>query len=211
MRKYTKLALLSITAMLLMAVAVSSASAGRLSTSNQNIRVTWRRLEFRAGESALARCAVTLEGSFHSRTITKTTNALLGYVTRAIVGPCSAGAATVLTATLPWHITYQSFAGTLPNITRVRILLVNASFLIEQFGFRCLARTTAASPASGEIALGAGGRAEGLKPDERVEIPTTSGGGFGCPSAAGNFATEAGDPGVVTLLGTSTSINVTLK
>jgi hypothetical protein len=140
----------------------------------------------------------------------KVRDSLLGLVTRATVGRCESGNATVLTESLPWHMTYQSFSGTLPNITRVRLALINAAFRIEQALFFCLARTTAAAPAFGEVSLGAGGRVEGLKPDGSREIPTTGSGGFGCPSATGNFNTEVNDVGVVTLLGTNTAISVTL-
>jgi hypothetical protein len=144
-------------------------------------------------------------------TIAKVRKSLIGYVTTARIGTCESGRVTVLTETLPWHLTYESFSGPLPNITRIRILLVNAAFLVEQLGFRCLTRTTAEAPASGETILGAGGRVEGLRSDETKQIPTRGGlGGFGCPAATVGFRTEISDNGVVTLLGTSNAIFITL-
>jgi hypothetical protein len=198
--------------MLISAVAVTSASARTFRISNQQLRVTWRRLEFLNQENAvLARCPVTLEGSFHTATIEKVRKALVGYITTVRVARCETGLVTVLTETLPWHLTYESFSGILPNITRIRLLLVNASFLIEVLGARCLARTTVERPASGEAILGAGGRIEGLVPDSSRRIPVRGGlGGFGCLATEGAFRTEAGDPGTVTLLGTSNAVFVTL-
>jgi hypothetical protein len=212
MRKYTRLALLSLAAMLMSAVFVTSASARTFRLTNQQLRVTWRRLEFVGSDgTTFARCPVTLEGSFHTATIAKVRKSLIGYITTVRVGGCESGRVTVLTETLPWHITYESFSGPLPNITRIRILLVGAAFLVEQLGFRCLTRTTAEAAASGEVILGAGGRVEGLIPDSTKQIPTRGGlGGFGCPSETGGFKTEANDRGVVTLLGTSNSISITL-
>lgn len=36
-----------------------------------------------------------------------------------------------LANSLPWHVTYKAFAGTLPNITQLRILLVGVRFLVR--------------------------------------------------------------------------------
>jgi hypothetical protein len=188
-----------------------TASARTFRISNQSIRSTWRRLEFRGPETTLARCPLTIEGSFHSATIAKVRGALIGYITRATLGVCETGRATILTAGLPWHITYESFRGPLPNITRIRLLLVSMALLAEQLGFRCLIQTTTARPASVEATIGAGGRVEGLVPDPVPQIPAVGGlGGFGCPITEGSFTTEGLDTGTVTLLGTSNSIFITL-
>lgn len=206
MRKVTRLAIAGLTASLLMALAVSAASANRLSVSNRNLRITWTNLEFRTGESAIARCPVTLEGSFHSATIAKIRNLLIGHVSRASVGSCASGSATVLTESLPWHVTYEGFTGTLPLISTVNLLLINAAFRIGALGFFCLARTSTANPARGAAIVEAGGRITGLRATETTTIPTTGSGGFGCPAATGSFA----GTGSVTLLGTTTGITVRL-
>jgi len=109
-------------------------------------RAVWREMEYRGGSLAI-RCALTLEGTFHSLTITKTRGALIGYVTGASVSACSSGGATVLTAGLPWHVQYETFTGTLPTISSVRFRIIGFEFRIsEPFGITCLFRSTEARP-----------------------------------------------------------------
>jgi hypothetical protein len=143
MRTRSKLILAGLTASLLMGLAVSSATAGRLSVSNTRFRVTWASLNLKNFENeAEIRCPVTLEGSFHSATIRKAAGALIGAVTRAITPgtepPCTGGRATILQESLPWHLTYEAFRGTLPRIERVILLLRRYEFRVELtvFGFR---------------------------------------------------------------------------
>jgi hypothetical protein len=134
----------AIGALALLIALSSAASAGHLSISSQTFRTVWREFGF-AGPFGTTTCELTLEGSLHSRTIAKVNGSLAGYVTRATLGPCSAGTATILTATLPWHIRYQSFAGTLPNISSVSLGVINVSIAVrEQFGIVCLGRSTVA-------------------------------------------------------------------
>ena len=93
--KTCKLLVAAAGATVLLGVLVSSASARNFSVSNQNLSVMWRSLEF-ALPGATTRCAVTLEGSLHTRTLPKVAGSLIGYVTKAILGPCSFGTATLL-------------------------------------------------------------------------------------------------------------------
>lgn len=184
-----KLITVGLVAALLMALAAGSASASRLSISHGNLwRAVFRPLQFRSSGATAASCEVTLEGSFHTTTIAKVANSLIGLITRAAVGACTAGAATVLTATLPWHVQYSSFTGSLPSITGVRILLIGASFQIRDaiFGSTCLTRTTAATPAAGiaELAAGSENRiVNALRADEGPRIP--------CGILEGSFAGTA--------------------
>src|SRR5215218_2592066 len=133
MRTSVKLILTALAASLLLAAAVSTASAARLSTSNQNLRLTFTSLEFEGSEITI-RCQVTLEGSFHTRTIAKVAEALTGAVTKAIVKSetCTGGRGaafngvetyngTTTPNTLPWHVQYKGFTGTLPNIETLRL------------------------------------------------------------------------------------------
>jgi hypothetical protein len=135
MRTRSKLILAALTASLLMGLAVSSASAGRLSTSNTRFRITWNNLKFEGEEGGLQQtCRVTLEGSFHSATLRKVERALIGAITRGIVdstncrGTNEPHRATILQETLPWHVTYESFRGTLPDITEIQLLLRRYDF-----------------------------------------------------------------------------------
>jgi hypothetical protein len=154
----TKLILAGLTAALVMAFAANSASARNLSISHGELwLVTWRQLRFGSGGLTAAACDVTLDGSFHYRTFIKLRNTLIGYITRAIAGTCERGSATILTTNLPWHIRYQGFEGTLPNISGIRLRLILAEFRVQTAqGPRCLARTTEAQPAEGVAELRTG-------------------------------------------------------
>jgi hypothetical protein len=143
--------------MLLLAVAgaivclgtlVSTATARSFQTSSQTWRVTYRAFEIRTtSELEAVRCPLTLEGSFHLRTIVKSAGSLIGYVTRATVGVCESGAAaTVLQSTLPWHIQYSSFIGVLARITSIRANVIDAGMRVREAFVTCLFRSTTTEP-----------------------------------------------------------------
>jgi hypothetical protein len=130
---------MAMTAVLLGAL-VGAASARNLSISSQPLRATFTRINF-SGGFGTSECRVTVEGSFHARTISKVANTLSGFITRAIVeNPCIRGTATVLTETLPWHVRYQGFTGSLPSISTIFADVSSPTFSIrEPFGISCLA------------------------------------------------------------------------
>lgn len=152
-----KLSLAAMSATVALFALVGVASANDLSVSSQTMRVTWTRAEFIGGFGTVA-CAFTVEGSMHTRTTTKTAGALVGFVTRASVGPCPTGSATVLTVTLPWHVQYAGFTGTLPTIGSVIENIIGASWQIREptFGITCLVRSTALSPNTATFTLASG-------------------------------------------------------
>ena len=145
MNKHLKHHIAAITAATtLLALLATAAPARNFSTSNQNVRVVWTELEFAA--LVTITCSLTFEGSFHYRSIVKRERALIGYITAAIVRrPCRNGEAWAangreshprlgtLANTLPWHITYEGFAGTLPNITSILFLVRGGRFKIHSF------------------------------------------------------------------------------
>ncbi len=153
MRTSAKLVLTALTAALVLASALSTASARTLSITESGFRITWSSLEFGSSTTTI-RCRVTLEGTFHSRTIAKVARSLIGYINLANVAhPCTGGEAwadngreaePLGTAPnkLPFHLTYESFGGTLPRITELNVLLRNASFVIQSsfIGIACRAR-----------------------------------------------------------------------
>lgn len=124
-------------AALILALVVGTASARNLSSSSsQTFRVTWHPLTI-ASESEFTeiRFRVTVEGSFHSRTIAKVAGPS---ITRAILArPCERNTAwgfdgtetnsnlgnTTLPTILPWHLRYEGFTGFLPAVTGIRLLL----------------------------------------------------------------------------------------
>jgi hypothetical protein len=205
----TKLTLAGLAATLLMGFAVTTANANHLSVSNQFFRIVWNPLTFVGEGGTTIKCPATLEGSFHERTIAKTIGRLVGYVSRAIFGSgaaCQGGSFTVLTATLPWHVTYEGFSGRLPAITSVRLLLRRVAFVEEVFSVRCLYKENGTSQAAGELLVEAGGNAKELTADRTITLPLFEGSTLFCPTNTGFEGT-----GEVTLLGSSTTrIRVTL-
>ena len=202
MRK-SKLLLAALAATALLGVMVSNASAGRLSVNEQGFRITWAELNFTEAIFRVGvHCPVTLEGTFHYRTIVKAIGSLIGYVTRAIVDnvACRGGHATVLTETLPWHVTYEGFNGTLPSITGIITLLAEPAFRLEipLIGLNCLSRATnIRGTITGTREAGGAFKAERLTPG-RETIP--------CGGVNGTFE----GTGTVTRLGSVERPLVTL-
>jgi hypothetical protein len=157
-----KLLLATLGAAMLICVAVGTASARSFSISNQSWRTIYypflpeetlrepeqmEQWEISGPEFVTYRCRLTLEGSFHSRSIAKVTESLIGYVNRATLGECPINDTRVLRETLPWHIRYRSFAGTLPSIVEFTTAIIGFAMSIrEPFAARCLGRSTATEP-----------------------------------------------------------------
>jgi hypothetical protein len=213
MRLSTRLGLTALVAALLLAAAIGTASARNLSVSNQSFRVTWSRLDFEGRLGIPTQCQVTLEGSFHSRTIAKVLRALIGAITRAAVKTesCTGGRATI--SGTPWHVTYQGFTGTLPNITAIVIALERYRFIIErpaELSPTCSYGNSTDST-QGSVALNTSGEATTLTPVAGRNVATLIEARneefFGrCPSAG----ELSGASTSLTLLGTTTRIRVTL-
>lgn len=141
MSRFFRLAIAAVASTVVMALVVSSAPARSFSISNQQIRAVWSPMIFRDPLGGVVECPVTLEGSLHSRTIAKVSYSLIGYITTARVGvptDCVGGEATILNESLPWHVRYFGFDGTLPDITRIRILLSGGAFRIRNPNGTCL-------------------------------------------------------------------------
>jgi hypothetical protein len=192
--------LISVVATAVMAMTVTTASARNLSLTNQNIRMTFNNLELGVEGISTLTCRVTLEGSFHARTLPKVAESLVGYLTRVTTGQCNRGV-TILTATLPWHIRYVGFSGRLPNITSIIARAVNVAFQVEPgIGIRCLA---AGNIEFSSVRVTATGAITGLNvPLQNIALT-----GAFCPSP-GFF--QSGSTGEPFLLGTTNRITVTL-
>jgi hypothetical protein len=213
MRNRSKLLLTALTAAFVLSIAVGSASANRISISAQDFDARWSHLVFTTDSGTSLSCPLTLQGSFHSRTIGKVPNALIGFVSRASVrgqnsaGNCTGATATVLTATLPWHITYRSFTGTLPSVTGINVNLIGFSWQVQPGeSLTCLARSTTTSPLINRVNV-SGGRAISLSVDPAGEIPLASGLGF---CAWGGSIHFEGPTASLTRLASTASITVTL-
>jgi hypothetical protein len=211
----------ALSASLLLAIAVSTASARRLDTTEQQWRATWASLEFVGEVIITIRCPVTMEGSFHSRTIPKIERLLIGAVTRINIkqNSCVNGIVAgfngeepyngrVPASTLPWHITYESFTGTLPSIGSVRILFSRFRFGVRDApGGNCTGQYgTAADNVTFSLRLEGRAITE-IIPVEMRNIATLS------RRDEGIFCPETGrirGVGTVTLLNMTTRITLTL-
>jgi hypothetical protein len=206
MHSFVSAAIAGVAAILAMALAVGTVSARNLSASNQNVRAVYASLELgNTVTETRTRCQLTLEGSFHSRTIVKRVAALVGYFTRADLGPCTGGTGTVNRETLPWHLTYEGFNGILPNITAVTFSVVGLSFELLQEGIMCRARTEARTPATSIVIVNAG-TVTGLRVDESRFIPLRGGLFEACALSRGLFIGTAR----VTLLNSTSAITLRL-
>lgn len=144
MPRHRRLALVGVAAALVFAFSLSTASAGKLSMGQTAFRAVWTSLEFLVPLQPTVKCPVTFEGSFHSSTTLKVGNSLIGYVTRASVGTCASGGATVLPTAIPWHLIYGGFLGTLPVITEVELGVTGAAIRVQpEGGLGCLFTTPA--------------------------------------------------------------------
>jgi hypothetical protein len=213
MRRSIKLGFATVVAAIMLAAAVGTASAGRLETSSQPFRVVWTPLTLTAG-GLTVECPITLEGSFHYRSIAKVIGSLSGLVTRAAVNSAACAGfgrawvyngieetlGTRLTTSLPWHSTFEGFGGTLPNISSIRYLLTGPRFLIN-----CVfSLSTYGGPTTNLVGIAAitAGRITGLTPEREPTIARTNG---ACPSPG-----EFSGSGAVTVLGSATAITIRL-
>lgn len=211
MRTRSKILLAGLGAAVVLSMALTSASANRLSVTNKNFRLLWSSLELHSAAGVLL-CPVTMEGSFHSQTIRKVVGALIGYVSRASVrgqqctGVEEPGTATIAQESLPWHLRYRGFSGTLPRITLLFVGLINAKFQVNQGGFTCTAQTSTANPGVGAVHVEpTTGALSSLDPDESAQIPLR--GSFFCEIGGnGTFSGRA----TVRLLGTNQLIFIRL-
>ena len=135
-------------AAVLLGALVSGASARQFSLSNQAFRSSFASISFDVENTIFRnRCQVTLEGSLHSRTLTKSSGTLIGYITSAILGPCE-WPSTILRETLPWHVRYSGFtsAGGLPEILSIITHVIGFSWRIRVLESVCLVRSSATEP-----------------------------------------------------------------
>ena len=181
-------------AAVLLGALVGVASARNLSASNQTLRATFNRMNFTGGFGTIE-CALVFEGSFHARTIAKVVGTLSGFVTRAVVSSCARGGATVLSETLPWHIRYRGFTGTLPNINTVSADVSGTAWVIrEPFGVTCLS--------SGGLIIAFNREVGGV-----VTSATASG---TASHSCGGSGTVSGTSSTFTVLNSTTRITLTL-
>jgi hypothetical protein len=205
----TRLGVTALVTALLLSAALSTSSARNLSVSNENIRVTWSRLEFQT--SVTVRCHITLEGRFHSRTIAKVARTLIGLITRVDIHEASCTGGRYRPLNTPWHLTYESFSGTLPNITSVRLLLARFRYELRASLFGIPATCFYGNETDNitySAAVNASREVTELTPVTGRNTATLIEGTFGCPGSR-TLVSGLGD-GRAAVAGTTTRIRVTL-
>ncbi|MGB2709974.1 MAG: hypothetical protein WBC33_00535, partial [Conexibacter sp.] len=134
MHVHGKLLLATAASALLLAVLTSTASANRgvqfepAGAVQGTAGVTWTT----SPDSRIFTGLVTLRGSLH-RTIAKTTGSLAGLITDCRTALGEVGLIFIriegrCELTLPWHVRYVGFTGTLPNIRESIMTLVGTGF-----------------------------------------------------------------------------------
>jgi hypothetical protein len=155
MRHHVRLFAVPVCALIFAAAIAGTASARRIEVNSQAFRIAWRSLRFFSGPGEPdVTCPVTMEGSFHSRTISKVSGQLVGYITRVTVAPQTEPPCTyangarrlvILPELLPWHMRFDSFTGILPTIRTLKWQLIGAGIEIEATEL-CLYKSTVARP-----------------------------------------------------------------
>jgi len=149
--KLSKLLFAVVGATVLLGALVSSASA-RSIAGNTTRLTAFSSLRFE-GAFGSSDCVITLSSSLHSRTITKSPGTLIGYIDDARLGACSSISATILRETLPWHVRYRSFSGTLPNITRISTDVIGFAVKTRIVAESCLLRSEVNEPVIGDYTV----------------------------------------------------------
>jgi hypothetical protein len=188
-------------AALVLGIAASVASAGRLEMSSNNFRLTFARVKIESDFNPNVNCPVTMEGSLHSRTISKVAGSLVGYITSARLGTCeeSMQRATILQESLPWHVRYRSFSGRLPEISKTSFDIIGFNIRTQSLSNPCLLRTTVSEPLLLHLFREAGGAISEAELEAR-RLPT--------PCIA--FVEIIARSGTVTVLSGSTRVTVRL-
>lgn len=129
-----KLSLLAVAIVMVGAFGATTAQASRGITVTQTRITATGVLTLNGG---LTVCNVSLTLSLGSTTLTKTRGTNQGSVTAGSITGCSglASSGAVLT---PINVQYDTFAGTLPNITSISIVAPNAGFSLNTLGGTCL-------------------------------------------------------------------------
>lgn len=138
--------LTTLAAALTLSLAVGIATASRGIEIEPTILHTATSSEFVFTEEGggSIRCAATLVASLH-RSIAKARGTLAGFVTEGRAERCRSSVGTNGLYTFlverggaaiepPWHIAYESFSGTLPNITNILFIIFRFRFLASVRG-----------------------------------------------------------------------------
>lgn len=155
-----------------------SVSANKLSVNATRQRIVFTPISILTSGGNIINCNVTIEQGFHSATLAKVAGSLIGVYTQAANSPCTGGRVTIHIPTLPWHMRYSGFGGTLPNINIMYQSILGLSARIQPTGsIACTMRSTVENPARFAANVSAGGATRSLRADETAGMPLE---GFFC-------------------------------
>ncbi len=158
--------LIAITTAVVISVVGGQAAVARTGIRFNRTTIYWGGAETIGGPFGLVICPVTATITLH-QTVAKIRGALMGLANLGYsTSSCITGNAGQLVGNRrvtglagPYHVQFQSFDGTLPNITSISFAIVGVSFWITEptFGVSCLtagpqsitATTTGGNPATG--------------------------------------------------------------
>ncbi len=173
--KYARTLLPLTLALSLLPLVAGTASAGGLGTSSRSLYITWDepgpsgQLTIEASGMNIG-CDVRLLGEFHSTVMIKAWERLSGLIRHVEISECGGGIISILNESLPWHVKYESFTGSLPGISSVRFLLNRVAFLIQTPFGQCLGIAEAGDPFGAEADLSSG-NVTGFSADSDRRIP----------------------------------------
>ncbi len=201
--------LIAIATTLMLAASVGIASANALSVDEVDFRLSWTNLTIDSAGVDIE-CAVTLRGSFHDSSFAKSSRALVGSITHAIVneGSCVGGVVDPLEETLPWHVTYTGFGGSLPGISSLTVDIVGWAMFTDSTA-DCLWLTTSAEPLRGIANIEGSGTITSFNADETrsIDLENEFCELIGNSSFSGNASFVAADGSPITLDLTSSDRN----
>lgn len=128
-----------------LAIGTSVASARNGISYSNGTTLTFPRMSFEGGLGEPLVCGITIAETLHANVL-KSSGVLLGNANVTIAtGTCSTGDMGLLVggnrvtgSRGPYHLTFQSYTGTLPNITSITRRLNDITFWIEIGGITCL-------------------------------------------------------------------------
>jgi hypothetical protein len=162
-----------VVAVAMVILVAASAPGNELSTSSRQFTLRWEAESEPMGidlfHEDFGECEIILAGEFHDTYIVKSSAVPLGQIDLITIETCPEWF-VVESADLPWHIEYGSFAGTLPAIDAIRLLLLDAVMLVDLGEFRCGLRTELSNAIYLEAVREAGGALTGATLDSDTGI-----------------------------------------
>ncbi len=184
MRRISWAASVAALAVLALTAFAGSAPARRLRVNDQNYEWIWEGAAGRLRMSTAGRtiaCNITLKGQFEAASFEKVTTPALARITETVnpgAGECQSMMEErfVALASTPWEVRYESFTGTLPNISSIIVRVIRGGFRLTLGTEVCDYPFETNRYFRATIAVDGAGRLTSITPDVARRIPSTSAG-----------------------------------